>query len=64
MIIANENELLNPMVTVPLWQYEDGVRAITKLEIVTDLAAHMNCDECSCMMTLKRVLGLCEEKGL
>lgn len=57
MIIADE---LTPesMVLVPLDDYEDGVVARTKLLIVTDLVEHMDCDERSCMITLKRVLGL------
>lgn len=57
MIIADE---LTPesMILVPMDDYEDGIVARTKLLIVTDLVEHMDCDERSCMITLKRVLGL------
>lgn len=57
MIIADKSAP-ESMVLVPMDDYEDGVVAKTKLMIVTDLVEHMDCDECSYMITLKRVLGL------
>lgn len=63
MIIANENELLNPMVTIPLWQHEDGIRAIQQLMQVESFIENSDKrspeDMISC---LKVLLGLNEKK--
>lgn len=59
MIIANENELIEPVVVVPLGEYEEQIRAVTKLEMITDLVDKVKyIDE----GTLRALLGL-DAKG-